>query len=86
MAVFDVTEAVSYLGRTVLVELVFDDERPESEPTRCVVRIAGVVLALEGVYDWPHFLVFDAVCPGVHPEEVFWSDIQSIRPLVEIAV
>lgn len=78
MAVFDVTEAVAYLGRTVLIELVWDDD---PEPLWCVVQIAGVVLALEGVYEHPHFMVFNFSRPQTYPDEMFWSDIRTIRLL-----
>jgi len=78
MAVFDVTEAVRYLGKTVLVELVWDDE---PEPLWCLVRIAGVVIALEGVYQHPHFMVFSCVRPQTYPDEMFWSDIRTIKVL-----
>lgn len=78
MAVFDVTEAVAYLGRTVLIELVWDDD---PEPLWCVVQIAGVVLALEGVYEHPHFMVFNVSRPQTYPDEMFWSDIRTIRVL-----
>lgn len=78
MAVFDVTEAVAYLGRTVLIELVWDDD---PEPLWCVVQIAGVVLALEGVYEHPHFMVFNVSRPQTYLDEMFWSDIRTIRVL-----
>lgn len=76
MAVFDVTEAVSYLGKTVLIELVWDDD---PEPLWRIVRIAGVVLSLEGVYDHPHFMVFSVSRPQTYPCEMFWSDIRTIK-------
>ncbi|MDU7753009.1 MAG: hypothetical protein E7J92_27880 [Pseudomonas aeruginosa] len=50
-----VLNAISLIGKTVLVELVWEDD---SETLWRCVRIAGVVLALEGVYEHPHFMVF----------------------------
>lgn len=76
MAVFDVTEAVSYLGKTVLIELVWDED---PEPLWCIVRIAGVVLSLEGVYEHPHFMVFSVARPQTYPDEMLWSDIRTIK-------
>lgn len=78
MAVFDVTEAVAYLGRTVLIELVWDED---PEPHWCCVYIAGLVLGLQGVYEHPHFMVFSVAKPKSYPDELFWSDIRTIRVL-----
>lgn len=78
MAVFDVTEAVAYLGRTVLIELVWDED---PEPHWCCVHIAGLVLGLQGVYEHPHFMVFSVAKPQSYPDELFWSDIRTIRVL-----
>lgn len=78
MAVFDVTEAVAYLGRTVLIELVWDED---PEPYWCCVHIAGLVLGLQGVYEHPHFMVFSVAKPQSYPDELFWSDIRTIRVL-----
>lgn len=78
MANYTVPEAAEFLDSTVWVELFFDD--PECgyfHSWRCV-RIVGVVLSLEGVYEHPHFLGFDPFNPSKYPDEVFWSDIRSI--------
>lgn len=81
MAVFDVTDAVSYLGKTVLFELSFeDDDEGIVEIWRCV-HVVGVVLELQGVYPHPHFLCFDLPEPGGFPSEVFWSDVKTSRVL-----
>lgn len=81
MAVFDVTEACGYLGKTVLVELVFDDPDDGQIVIWSFVQIAGVVLALEGVYQHPHFMVFSASECQQYPDEMFWSDIRTIKVL-----
>ena len=72
------TEAILLLGKTVLVELVWDDD---PEPLWCFVHIAGVVLALEGIYEHPHFMVFSESRSQVYPDEMFWSDIGTLRVL-----
>lgn len=82
MANFDVTEAVSYLGRTVLVELVWEED---PEPFWVCVHVVGVVLALEGVYSDPHFLVFRAGQPQRYPDEMFWENIRTFLPLERAA-
>jgi hypothetical protein len=81
MAVFDVTEALSYLGKTVLVELAFDDPDDGHFQHWCCVHIVGVVLALEGVYDHPHFMYLDLVNPSSYPYEMMWEDIRTVRVL-----
>ncbi|AWE96412.1 hypothetical protein CSC26_3684 [Pseudomonas aeruginosa] len=45
------------------------------------MRIAGVVLALEGVYEHPHFMVFSLFGSETYPSEMFWSDIRTLRVL-----
>ena len=78
MANYTVPEAAAYLGSTVWLEIAFDDPECGSfHEWRCV-QVVGVVLALPGVYDHPHFLGFDVFSPGQYPEEAFWSDIVSI--------
>ena len=78
MAVFNVTEAMDLVGRTVLVELAFPDD---PETSWGCVRIVGVVFAQDGHYDAPHFMVFNAFFPRPYPDELFWSDINSVLPL-----
>ncbi|WP_104097863.1 hypothetical protein [Stutzerimonas kunmingensis] len=69
------SEAVSLLGKTVLVELIWDDD---CEPLWCCVQIAGIVLELEGTYAHPHFMVFSVSNPQSYPDEMFWSDIRTL--------
>ncbi|HCF4361059.1 TPA: hypothetical protein NIE75_003753 [Pseudomonas aeruginosa] len=72
----DTESALTYLGKTVLVELVWEQA---PEPLWCLLHIVGVVLALEGVYSDPYFLVIDANSERDYPNEMFWSDIRTIR-------
>lgn len=81
MAVFDFTEACAYLGKTVLVELVFDRPDDGHVVMWSFVQIVGVVLAFEGVYQHPHFMIFSASERHQHPYEMFWSDIRTIKVL-----
>lgn len=72
------SQAVSLLGKTVLVELSWDDD-PES--LWCFVHVVGVVLALEGLYEHPCFMVLSVAKPQAHPEEMFWSNIRTLQVL-----
>lgn len=71
-------KAVLLLGKTALVELAWDDD---PEPLWCLVHIVGVVLALQGVYEHPHFMVFSASGGQTYPNEMFWSDIRTLHVL-----
>lgn len=78
MADFDFTEAVSFLGRTALVEL---RGYGFQGPFWCCVRIAGVVFPVPGVYEDSHFMVFSMGTQQRFPDELFWSEIESIIPI-----
>lgn len=78
MADFDFTEAVSFLGRTALVELRCYGFQ---ETFWCCVRIAGVVFSMPGVYEHSHFMVFSMGAEQRFPDELFWSQIESIIPI-----
>lgn len=80
MAFSNVTDPLAYLGKTVLVELVWKDE-PEPEPWWGVVRIVGVVLEDQPFWSEPYFMVFSYFQPQTHPDEMFLSDIRTIRVL-----
>jgi hypothetical protein len=77
-AVVDASTAQEYIGQTVLVELHWDDE-PESY-WYCL-HIVGMVVPMEGVYDHGYFLTFDLNAQESHPNEVFFSDIRTIRAM-----
>lgn len=72
----DAATAVNYLGKTVLIELRWDDE-PESY-WYCE-HIVGVVLPMEGVHEHAYFLAINVASDRPHPNEVFFSDIRTIR-------
>lgn len=72
----DTGSALTYLGQTVLFELVWEQD---PEPLWCLLHVVGVVLALEGVHSDPYFLVVAANGEGHYPNELFWSDIRTIR-------
>ncbi|WP_282339029.1 hypothetical protein [Pseudomonas sp. PS02288] len=69
-------EAFSYVGQTALVELAWDEE-----PVgywRCF-HIVGVVLPLSGVYEHAYFMTLSMNGDDKYPNEVFFSDIRTIR-------
>jgi len=81
MAVFDFTEAVSFVGRHVLVELVFPDENEVSDSLWSCVFVVGVVFSAPGIYEHPHFLGFSLGYRSPYPEEFFWERIKTIAPM-----
>ncbi len=78
MADFTFDAACALIGRTAWIELNWPDV---PEPTLTCVHIVGVVMALEGVYDAPHFLTFKYKGSEMFPEELFWSDIRALHPV-----
>ncbi|MTZ13924.1 hypothetical protein GNE00_09255 [Pseudomonas sp. JL972] len=72
----DVQTALTYVGQTVLVELRWDEE-PESF-WQCM-HILGVVLPMEGVCDLAYFMGLNVSSQLDHPNEVYFSDICTIR-------
>jgi hypothetical protein len=71
----DAATAISYIGKTALMELRWDDE-PES--VFQVMHVVGVVLPMEGVCDHACFMAvyFDTTDP--YPERVFFHEIRNI--------
>ncbi|WP_271409370.1 hypothetical protein [Pseudomonas sp. Q1-7] len=78
MADFNTPTALSLLGRTAMVELVWDDD---PRPLWVCVHILGVVLRLDGVYEHPHFLTMDVHELEPFPNEMFWTNIRRLYPL-----
>ncbi|MFZ6049392.1 hypothetical protein ACFW0H_25125 [Pseudomonas sp. CR3202] len=74
----DAATALSCLGQTVLMELVWEGD-PES--LWGCYHIVGVVVPVEGIYDHGHFLVLSALSPEPFPSEVFWTNIRSMTTL-----
>ncbi|MBJ7548814.1 hypothetical protein JHC42_18430 [Pseudomonas sp. OA3] len=72
------SNAAQYVGQTALVELAWDDE---PEPLWLFLHIVGVVLPFEGVYDQAYFMTLEMNDPGQFPNEVFFSDIRTIRAM-----
>jgi hypothetical protein len=71
----DAATAISYIGKTALMELRWDDE-PES--VFQVMHVVGVVLPMEGICDHACFMAvyFDTTDP--YPERVFFHEIRNI--------
>lgn len=74
----DLATALTYLGRTVLVEQGWEQE-PESY-WQCV-HIVGVVLPMEGVCKHGYFLVIEISNSQNHPHEMYFTDIRTIRAI-----
>lgn len=72
----DAQTALAYVGQTVLVELRWDEE-PDSF-WQCM-HILGVVLPMEGVCDLAYFMGLNVSSQLDHPNEVYFSDICTIR-------
>ncbi|WP_139134098.1 MULTISPECIES: hypothetical protein [Pseudomonadaceae] len=70
------TTAIGYIGKTVLVELVWDDSEA---PIWCCKHIVGVVLPMAGVYDEAFFMTIDGHFRERYPSEIFLSTIRTIR-------
>ncbi|WJN58674.1 hypothetical protein [Pseudomonas sp. SO81] len=74
----DAASALPYLGQFVLIELRWDDE-PESH--WICAHIVGLVLPVTGIYEQSYFLAFNAAEDSRFPNEVFFSDIHTIRAI-----
>jgi hypothetical protein len=72
----DLATALTYLGKTVLLEQGWQQE-PESF-WQCM-HIVGVVLPMEGICKHAYFLAVEACNDQKHPNEVFFADIRTIR-------
>ena len=76
MAHFELPTAIALLGKTVEVELSWEED---PQPLVCQTRIVGLAIKVEGAYEHPHFLTVDIDNPSRYPEELFWSQIQGLR-------
>ncbi|WP_447589986.1 hypothetical protein [Aquipseudomonas campi] len=74
----DAATAISYIGKTALMELRWDAE-PESSWQ--LMHIVGVVLPMEGVYDHACFMAVYFDTPDPYPERVFFTEICTIRAI-----
>lgn len=74
----DAANASAYLGQSVLVELVVDED-PESYWR--ILHIVGVVLPMAGIYDQAYFMAMFSDDSSRYPCEIFLSDILTIRAI-----
>ncbi|MGB4072503.1 hypothetical protein [Pseudomonas sp.] len=74
----DAATAVSYIGKTALMELRWDDE-PESMWQ--LMHIVGVVLPMEGVCDHSCFMAVYYGTSDPYPERVFFHEIRTLRAM-----
>jgi hypothetical protein len=72
----DASTALGYIGQTVLIEMAWD-HGPESF-WQCV-HIVGVLLPTEDMKGAPCFLGVELSASLRNPNEVFFSDIRTIR-------
>lgn len=75
-AALDAQSALRYLGQTVLIEMVFEEE---PDPIWRWVRVVGVVLPAEGLRGGPHFLTLKPGAEKAFADEAFWENIRTIR-------
>lgn len=72
----DAATAMDYIGKTVLVELAWDDGEA---PIWCCKHIVGVVLPMAGVYEEAFFMTIDGHSYERFPSEIHFSTIRTIR-------
>ena len=70
--------ATSFIGQTVLMELVCEYE---PEPLWHCFHILGVVLPMEGVFEHGYFLTMDFDGKSRYPDETFFVSIRTIRAI-----
>jgi hypothetical protein len=74
----DAATALSYIGQTVLLELMWEGD--EETFWQCM-HIVGVVLPVEGVQDEAYFLGMGIASSTRHANEIYFEDICSIRAM-----
>lgn len=72
----DAATAFSYVGKTVLIELAWDDEE---ETLWRLKHIIGVILPMDGVYEDACFMTIDGYRRERYPNETYFSTIRTIR-------
>ncbi|VXC45634.1 conserved hypothetical protein [Pseudomonas sp. 8BK] len=72
----DVATAASYLDKTVLMEMYWEDE---PETVWYCVHIVGVVLPIEGYCNQAYFMVVNFANARPSPDEMYFADIRTIR-------
>ena len=74
----DIATALTSLGKTVLIEQGW---RQEPDSFWQCMHIVGVVLPMEGICKHGYFLVIEVSNTEAHPNEVFFTDIRTIRAI-----
>lgn len=74
----DAATAFSYIGKTVLVELAWEDD---PEPLWRFKHIVGVVLPVSGVNEHAYFMTMDTDGHDPFPNEMFFASIRTIRAM-----
>ncbi len=72
------SNAASYVGQTVLMELVWEKD---PEPMWRCFHVLGFVLPMEGVYEHGYLLTMDLDGKSRYPDETFFSSIRTIRAI-----
>ncbi|MGE6793455.1 hypothetical protein ACQKFS_15700 [Pseudomonas guineae] len=72
----DAVTAFSYIGKTVLVELVWNDD---PEPLWRFKHIVGIVLPVSGIFENAYFMTMDTNGLDPFPNEMFFENIRTIR-------
>ncbi|MGE8500409.1 MAG: hypothetical protein ACN6O6_23145 [Pseudomonas sp.] len=70
--------APDYMGKLVLMELVWPDD---PDPLWCLFHVVGFVLPVEGVYPHGYFLILSPTGDMTYPEEIFFSNIRTISAM-----
>ncbi|QLF92797.1 hypothetical protein HW090_06160 [Pseudomonas sp. ABC1] len=74
--ILNASNAMDYVGQTVLVEQVWDDV---PKPFWSCLHIVGVVLPISGVYENSYFMTLRLGGLDKYPNELFFACIRTIR-------
>ena len=74
----DAATALSYIGQTVLLELMWEGD---TESFWQCMHVVGVVLPVEGVQDEAYFLGMGIASSSSYANEIYFEDICSIRAM-----
>ncbi|WP_156152759.1 MULTISPECIES: hypothetical protein [Pseudomonas] len=76
--VVNASNAASFIGQTVLMELVWEQD---PEPIWRCFHVLGFVLPIEGVFEHGYLLTMDLDGKSRYPDETFFSSIRTIRAI-----
>lgn len=76
--VVNASNAASFIGQTVLMELVWEQD---PEPIWRCFHVLGFVLPMEGVFEHGYLLTMDLDGKSRYPDETFFSSIRTIRAI-----